>query len=471
MEIIHVTAECYPVAKAGGLGDVLGALPKYQVDMGHTAKVVMPMYRTKYLYNNQWEVVHKGATNLGSTWFDYTVIREQTNKQGFDLYLIDINGLLDREKVYGYNDDTERFISFQIAFVDWLSRWEHRPDVVHVHDHHTALIPFMMQHCFAFQALSGVPTVLTIHNGQYQGQFGWDKSAFIPAWDSWKSGLLEWKKSINPLAAGIKCAWKVTTVSPSYMEELRTMSNGLEDLFEYEKGKCTGILNGIDVNVWDPAKDTYLDNHYDADTAAKGKAANKAELCDTFQLDIEKPLFVFIGRLVGEKAADLLPQAIGDSLYYIGRKMNFLILGSGEPDVEGQLEVMKNISWGDYNVYIGYNEKLSHLMYAGADFLLMPSRVEPCGLNQMYSMRYGTVPVVRKTGGLKDTVLDYSETGGYGVTFNNATVGEITEAIYRGTQLYDNKKKFKAVRKKMMGLDFSWTRSAKEYVDLYKSLK
>ena len=234
MEIIHVTAECYPVAKAGGLGDVLGALPKYQVDMGHTAKVVMPMYRTKYLYNNQWEVVHKGATNLGSTWFDYTVIREQTNKQGFDLYLIDINGLLDREKVYGYNDDTERFISFQIAFVDWLSRWEHRPDVVHVHDHHTALIPFMMQHCFAFQALSGVPTVLTIHNGQYQGQFGWDKSAFIPAWDSWKSGLLEWKKSINPLAAGIKCAWKVTTVSPSYMEELRTMSNGLEDLFEYE---------------------------------------------------------------------------------------------------------------------------------------------------------------------------------------------------------------------------------------------
>jgi starch synthase len=471
MEIIHVTAECYPVAKAGGLGDVLGALPKYQVDMGNIAKVVMPMYRTKFLYNNQWEVVHKGASNLGSRWFDYTIIREQTGKLGFELYLVDINGLLDREKVYGYNDDTERFMSFQIAVVDWISKWEHRPDVVHVHDHHTALIPFMMQHCFAFRTLSGIPSVLTIHNGQYQGQFDWSKSNYIPAWDSWKAGMLEWNGSINPLAAGVKCAWKVTTVSPSYMDELRYMSNGLEDLFEYEKGKCTGILNGIDVNVWDPAKDTYLTNHYDALTVDEGKRTNKKELCNTFQLDIDKPLFVFIGRLVGEKAADLLPQAIGDSLYYIGRKMNYLILGSGDPQMEGQLDVMKNISWGDYNVYIGYNEQLSHLMYAGADFLLMPSRVEPCGLNQLYSMRYGTVPVVRKTGGLKDTVIDYGEPGGYGVTFNHAAVGDITEAIYRGVQLYNNTEKFNEVRKTMMDLDFSWTRSAKEYTDLYKSLK
>lgn len=471
MEIIHVTAECYPVAKAGGLGDVLGALPKYQVQMGHIAKVVMPMYRTKYLYNNQWQVVHKGGTNLGNRWFDYTIIREETNKQGFDLYLVDINGLLDREKVYGYSDDTERFMSFQIAVVDWISKWEHRPDVVHVHDHHTALIPFMMQHCYAYRQLSGVPTVLTIHNAQYQGQFGWDKSFYLPAWDSWKSGLLEWKNSINPLACGVKCAWKVTTVSPSYMDELRTMSNGLEELFEYEKGKCLGILNGIDVRVWDPATDSYLTDHYSIDTVESGKAVSKQKLCDTFQLDINKPLFVFIGRLVGEKAADLLPQAIGDSFYFIGRQMNFLILGSGDPQVEGQLEVMKNVSWGDYNVYIGYNEGLSHLMYAGADFLLMPSRVEPCGLNQMYSMRYGTVPVVRNTGGLKDTVLDYGEPGGYGVTFNHAAVGDITHAIYRGVALYQDKEKFTAVRRKMMGLDFSWDRSAHEYLQLYRSLR
>ncbi len=227
MEIIHVTAECYPIAKAGGLGDVLGALPKYQHDLGHRAKVVMPMYRTSYLYQNQWEVVHKGGGNLGNSWFDYTVIRESTHKQGFDLYLIDINGLLDREKVYGYSDDTERFISFQIAVTDWISHWEHWPDVVHVHDHHTALIPFMMQHCYAYRKLSKVPVVLTIHNAQYQGQFSWDRSHYLPEWDLWKSGILEWGGSINPLAAGIKAAWKVTTVSQHYMDELRLSSNGL----------------------------------------------------------------------------------------------------------------------------------------------------------------------------------------------------------------------------------------------------
>jgi len=471
MEIIHVTAECYPVAKAGGLGDVLGALPRYQAEQGHVAKVVMPMYRTRFLYNNAWEVVHKGGSNIGNRRFEYTVIKELTNKLGFDLYLVDINGLLDREKVYGYDDDTERFIAFQIAFINWMSRWEHRPDVVHVHDYHTALIPFMMMNCLAYRELSGIPTVLTIHNAQYQGQFGWDKSSYIPAWDSWKTGMLEWNNAINPLAAGIKCAWKVTTVSPNYMNELRFMSNGLEDIFEYEKGKCTGILNGIDVRVWDPATDSYLNDHYSAETSSEGKERNKQQLCQTFGLDPGKPLFIFIGRLVGEKAADLLPQVIGDSFFYIGRAMNFLVLGSGDPAIEGQLEAMKGISQGDYGCYIGYNEQLSHLMYAGADFLLMPSRVEPCGLNQLYALRYGTVPLVRRTGGLADTVRDIGEPGGYGLTFNEASVGDITQAVYRAIDLFRDRERFATVRKTMMGLDFSWDRSAAEYVSLYRSLK
>jgi starch synthase len=471
MEILHVTAECYPVAKAGGLGDVVGALPRYQNKLGHISKVVMPMYRTKFLYNHQWQVVHKGGANLGFWWFEYTVIREQTNVQGFDLYLVDIHGLLDREKIYGYGDDPERFTAFQIAVVDWLSHWSYRPDVVHVHDHHTALIPFMMQHCFAYSSLSGIPSVLTIHNAQYQGAMGWDKSMYIPAWDSWKGGLLDWNNSINPLASGIKCAWKVTTVSWSYLNELKYMSNGLEALFEYEKGKCVGILNGIDTEVWDPEHDKYIEHHYKVTDVLKGKTANKQVLCDTFNLDPEKPLFVFIGRLVGEKAADLLPQVVGDSFYYIGRKMNFLILGSGEPDVESRLEVMKSVSFGDYNVYIGYNEALSHLMYAGADFLLMPSRVEPCGLNQMYAMRYGTVPMVRKTGGLIDTVIDFGDPGGYGITYTYASVGDITEGVYRAVALYDDKKKLREVRRTMMKLDFSWDNSASHYIDVYTSLK
>ena len=239
MEIIHITAECYPVAKAGGLGDVVGALPKYQCKAGHVAKVIMPMYRTKFLYNNNFTVDAKGTASMGNLTFEYTIIKEATNKLGFDLYLVDINGLLDREKIYGYNDDSERFTAFQIAVVDWLSKWQHNPNIVHCHDHHTALIPFMMQNCFAYRdKLKTIPTILTIHNAQYQGWMGWDKANYIPAWDSWKQGLLDWKDTINPLASGIKCAWKVTTVSDSYMHELRSNSNGLEKLFEYERGKC-----------------------------------------------------------------------------------------------------------------------------------------------------------------------------------------------------------------------------------------
>ncbi|MBL0133523.1 MAG: glycogen synthase [Chitinophagaceae bacterium] len=470
MEILHVSAECYPVAKAGGLGDVVGALPKYLNQLGHIAKVVMPMYRTKYLYNHEWEVVHKGRTNLGSWWFEFTVIKEAKNENGFDLYLIDINGLLDREKVYGYDDDSERFTAFQIAVLDWVSAWEHRPDVIHVHDHHTGLIPFMLKHCFKYRNIKSIPTVLTIHNAQYQGWMDWADSKMIPAWDTWSWGMLDWANKINPLASAIKCADKVTTVSPSYLDELKYMSNGLEDLFEYEKGKCVGIINGIDADVWDPATDTYLQNHYSIKDAEAGKLKSKLDLCETFNLDPEKPLIVFIGRLVGEKGADLLPQVIGDSYYYVGRRMNFLVLGSGFPEVEAELSAMKALSQRDYNAYIGYNETLSHLMYAGADFLLMPSRVEPCGLNQMYSMRYGTVPMVRRIGGLKDTVIDYGEPDGYGICYNYTAVGDITHAVWRAVELYHDKKNLSAIRKRMMALDFSWEASVKKYIDVYNSI-
>ena len=458
------------MAKAGGLGDVVGALPKYQNHSGAVAKVAMPMYRTKFLYDNQWETVHKGYTHMGSWWFNYTIIKEKTNKLGFDLYLVDINGLLDREKIYGYDDDIERFVAFQIAVVDWLSSWNHRPDIVHVHDHQAALIPFMLKYCLPYQHLQDIPTVLTIHNAQYQGWIGWDKSHYLPAWDSWKTGMLEWNKTINSLGSGIRCAWKVTTVSPGYLAELRQSANGLEALLEYERGKCSGILNGIDTVVWDPVTDTYIDDHYNLESAGEGKRKNKELLCERFNLDPKKPLITFIGRLVGEKGADLLPQAIEDSFYYIGRKMNFLILGSGFPAVEGRLLALKGLARGDYDVYIGYDETLSHLIYAGADFIMMPSRVEPCGLNQMYAMRYGTIPMVRNTGGLRDTVIDYGDKNGYGIRFDHATVGDLTHAIFRAVDLYQQQEKMDGIHRRIMSLDFSWDASVRSYLDLYESM-
>ena len=472
MEIIHVSAECYPVAKVGGLGDVVGALPKYQAKSGHDVSVIMPMYRTKFLYNNEWDLVYEGNQHLGSQPFHYSIIKEKSKKPGFDLYLVDINNLLDREKVYGYNDDSERFISFQIAVCDWLTNSKHFPDIIHCHDHHTGLIPFMIKYCFAFNhQLANVPTVFTIHNAQYQGWLGWDKYFYVPPYDSWRYGLLEWKNMINPMAAAVKCAWKVTTVSPSYLEEIRFSANGLENLFELEKRKCSGILNGIDTQVWDPETDTALIGNYNESSVDKGKKINKQELCSQFNLDPEKPLIVFIGRLVGEKAADLLPAAISQSILHYKGNVNFLVLGSGDPEIEAQLEQMKGRYMGYCNAYIGYQEKLSHIMYAGADFLLMPSRVEPCGLNQLYALRYGTMPIVRNTGGLRDTVRDVTESNGFGIRFNEATVGDIANAIGRAIDLYENyPEQFTSIRSLMMRLDHSWDTSANHYIDLYEPL-
>lgn len=471
MEIIHVSAECYPVAKAGGLGDVVGALPKYQTKAGHYAKVVMPMYRTKFLYENDWTVDFKGQTNMGNWFFEYTVIKEVTNKLGFDLFLIDIHGLTDREKIYGYDDDVERFTAFQIAFVNWLSTWEHKPGVIHCHDHHTALIPFMLQYCYQYRGMNDIPTVLTIHNAQYQGWMGWDKSNYIPAYDTWKAGLLEWSNNINPLACGIKCAWKVTTVSWSYLEELRYSANGLEALFEYERGKCIGILNGIDYEVWNPKTDEYLYGTYTSRNVTAGKSKNKKAICEQFSLNEAKPLTVFIGRLVGEKAADILPDAIAASIYATDGAMNFFVLGSGDPAVENRLNELKYHFQERYNSFIGYDEALSHKLYAAADFLLMPSRVEPCGLNQMYAMRYGTIPMVRSTGGLIDTVTDMGDENGFGIRFNHASVADIIYSTQRAVSVFNEKKRMLSMRQYMMRMDHSWESTVQQYIDMYQSLK
>lgn len=467
MEIIHLSAECYPVAKVGGLGDVVGALPKYQNKSGHFAKVVMPAYNTKFMQENEFEVVHESWGNLGFQSFPVRILKEKTNKLGFDLYIVHIAGLMDRDNVYGYSDDTERFIAFQIAALDWINQWEHRPDVIHCHDYHTGLVPFMTANCERYKAINQIPTILTIHNAQYQGQFGWDKLHYLPAFDLWKSGLLEWKKDINPLASAIKCAWKVTTVSPSYLEEIRYNANGLENLLMAERGKSVGILNGIDNDVWNPAKDSMLDKSYTIRTVDSGKKANKDALCAVFNLDPSKPLFTFIGRLVGEKGADLLPEIFHNSLAHSQGNINVLVLGSGDPIVEQQLNDLKNWFPGNYNAYIGYNEQLSHQIYAGADFLLMPSRVEPCGLNQLYALRYGTIPIVRRIGGLKDTVIDIGD-GGFGICHDQTAVWDVGSAIGRAYGLYQDKKRVKEIRKHMMQLDHSWDRAAQQYIDLYQ---
>jgi starch synthase len=331
-------------------------------------------------------------------------------------------------------------------------------------------VPFLLQYSKLYTRLAKTPTVFTIHNGQYHGAFGWDKLSYLPEIDLTKTGLLDWSGGINPLASAVRCCSKFTTVSPSYLEELAISSNGLEYLFFIERAKGTGIINGIDTEIWNPVTDPMIVENYTADKVTTGKQKNKEALCARFNLAPKKPLISFIGRLVLEKGADLLAVAIEKSLVDFAGKVNFLILGTGEADMEKSLQELKEKYPKDCNVYIGYNEELAHLVYAGSDFLLMPSRVEPCGLNQLYSLRYGTVPVVRSTGGLKDTVIDFGDEGGYGIRFNNTSVEDMCYAISRAIVLFKDTALLQELRKRMMALDFSWDVSAKQYMELYKSL-
>jgi len=386
---------------------------------------------------------------------------------GFDIYFVDVPYLLYKDYVYSSND-TGRFLAFQIATLNWLVQLEEKPDVIHCHDHHTGLVPFMMSQCYAFQKLKSTPSVITIHNGQYQGWFSHDLVHLIPPFDFNNVGLLDWNKMVNPLAAGIKCAWKVTTVSPSYMEELKYAANGLEHLLQSESHKCVGILNGIDTSVWNPKTDDYIVKNYTTQSVESGKKGNKEWVCEQFGLNPELPLFVFIGRLVGEKGADLLPY-IFDSVLR-SKKLSIMMLGSGDGNVENQLEGLKNIHSGYYNNYIGYNEQLSHILYAAADFILMPSRVEPCGLNQMYALRYGTVPIVNSIGGLKDTVIDVGEKG-FGIRHGGPNVHEVVHAIGRAIEFTGFADHFKKNRKLIMQIDHSWDASAQTYINLYHSIQ
>ncbi len=468
MQILHISAECYPVAKVGGLADVVGALPAYQNTIGHEAKVIMPFHKTAFVERASTKVVYcHDLVIYGKTYFS-EILQLVDQELGFPVFMVRINQLTDRKNVYGYDDDPFRFLAFQRVVLQWVLEQEVLPDIVHCHDHHTGLIPFMMYYCFDFERLKEIPSVLSIHNAQYQGQFPHEMGGAFPRFRESDIGLLDWDGMINPLAAGIKCAWRVNTVSPSYMEEMKQKANGLEGLLAHEHAKCIGILNGIDTHTWNPETDTYLTKNYTIGNRVTGRRSNKKELCDEFGLDASKPLFGFIGRLVWEKGADILPDILIQALHQFD--INIILLGSGFKEIEDRLKELAVRYPGRYNNHIGYEERMSHQVYAGADFLLMPSRVEPCGLNQMYALRYGCMPIVRATGGLKDTVIDIKD-GGFGIRHEDVTVAQVVYSIGRAVAQYENQKQFKEIQKTMMHLDHSWDHSAGTYIKLYKELK
>ena len=477
MKIIHLSAECYPVAKVGGLADVVGALPKYLADRGGvSASVVMPKYDNEWIASHRFETVYEAKAPLGEWPFNFRIQQEADQSLGFPLYVVDIPDLFDRAGIYSdmhsgvaFGDNFERFLSFQLAVLDWVMMMEHQPQIIHCHDHHTGLLPFLLTQSYRYRDIKHIPTVLTVHNGEYQGVFDHDKQKLLPQYNRTNWGLLDWDGQLNCLAAGLKTCWRITTVSPSYMQELSHDSHGLEWLFKNEEQKSRGIINGIDREVWNPATDAMIDYHYDDTTLSVGKAENKQSLCGMFGLDPQAPLISFIGRLAYEKGADLLPDLVQHFLES-SQSVNFIVLGTGDRSLHHQFKSLNDQYKGYFKAVLDYNEPLAHQIYAGSDFMFMPSRVEPCGLNQMYAMRYGTLPIVRRVGGLKDTVIDLEESGGYGVTFDDFALLPAEEAVQRAINLFDQKQKMDNIREKIMNLDFSWNASAKEYLKLYREL-
>lgn len=478
MKILHISAECYPAAKAGGLGDVAGALPKYLQQAGVDTGVVIPKYGQKWIHETEWVEVFRGVIRLHNQYVPFSIEQDKNSKLGFPFFVANIPGKFDRPGIYqdpgghGYGDDVERWLSFQQAVLIWLIHSPHvNPKILHCHDHHTALIPFMVKHCKDYKSLADRPTVLTIHNGQYHGAFSWDKMYLLPYFDAEARGLLDWKNTINPLACGIKCCWRLTTVSPGYLEELRESSLGLENLLWHEQHKSLGIINGIDAAVWDPRTDPRIVHHYDGKDIASYKWENKKVLAHRFHIDLNAPLITFIGRLVTEKGADLLPDLIG-KVYHSGIRASFVVLGTGMPYLHDVFRKMKHDLFNFFDTSLEYNETLAHQLYAGSDFLLMPSRVEPCGLNQMYSCRYGTVPVVRSVGGLRNTIPDIGEPdgSGRGIRFDQFELEDAFRAVYRAVQAYHSTDYFENLRARIMEVDFSWENSVQQYIQMYQEL-
>ena len=460
------------MAKGGGLADVTGALPKY---LNADVKVIVPGYRVPWFEGKEFSVVFRGDSWVPHREVHYEVMEVLGHDLGFPFYVIHIPGLLDRDGVYAdsygnyFMDEAERYTAFQRAYLDWmLSEETLRPDVMHCQDHHTGLIPFMKSHCPMYAPLSSIPVLFTIHNERYQGAFAWEKQYLLPMFDNWKSGLLDWDHRINPLASAIRCSDAITTVSPSYMEELKHQSYGLEWLFQSESNKLYGILNGIDTVVWDPKKDPLI-THPLKRSISTFKRDNKQSLLEHTTLDPSLPLVSFIGRFAMEKGADLLMGLI-DILISEGVQANFFILGTGDKTIEYNVARLEQIHPTRVIARLTYNEALAHQVYAGSDYILMPSRVEPCGLNQMYALRYGTIPMVHSIGGLHDSIKDIDDVEGYGVKFHTLIFNDILYNIKRGLSVYQDTKRLEQLRKRGMALDFSWDASAKKYLELYHQI-
>lgn len=470
MKSLFVTSEAYPFAVTGGLGDVAGALPAALRRRVVGCRVVMPLYED-VPEKLRREMKFIGSLSVPVAWRRQYCGIFEARYDGVIYYLLDNQYYFKRPGLYGYYDDAERFAFFARAVLEILPFIGYRPDIIHCNDWQTALLPVYYSLFYAdLPEYQGIKTLLTIHNIQYQGKYGFEVLEDVFGIPREAASLLEYDGCVNMLKGGIEAAHAVSTVSPTYATEILDpwYSYGLDGILNQRSWKLRGIINGIDTQVYDPQTDPMIAAHYGM-TDLSGKAANKKALQEQMGLPVNPhvPLIGMVGRLVSQKGLDLVKYSLEELM---NSDVQLVILGSGEWVYESYFDEMAARYPHKMALKLGFLPDLAHQIYAGADLFLMPSKFEPCGLAQLVAMRYGTLPIVRETGGLKDTVTDCGDGQGNGFTFKTYNAGDMNGAIYRGLELYGHKTEWNAAVLRAMACDHSWHASAGEYVRLYKEL-
>lgn len=469
--VLLASAECAPLSKTGGLADVVGTLPKSLAKLGIDARVITPYHRViKEKYADQVEHLFYFYVDLG--WrHEYAGI-EKLVLDGVTIYLVDSERYFGDWIYRGGYDEIEQYAFFCRAVLDAAPGLDFVPDVIHCNDWHTAMIPMLARTQYEGSMQENLKFLLTIHNIAFQGKCGFDFVQDLLGVDSkyYTAEYMELYGCANFLKAGCVFAHKINTVSPSYAWEIRTsyFSEGLDGILNARTADLSGIINGIDKQAFNPKGDDKLPARFDRGHL-KGKAQCKAELQARLGLEErpDVPLFVMVTRMTEQKGFDLVSCALDELMSH--EDMQFALLGSGEDRFEGFMRGAEERYRGRLCAYLGYNEPLSHLFYAGSDFFLMPSRFEPCGLSQMLAMRYGSLPIVRETGGLRDTVMPYNQyTGeGTGFTFANYDAWELKDAVRRALGVWQDKPAMKTLISNAMQADFGFDISAQEYAKLY----
>ena len=469
MNILFAASEAKPYAASGGLADVVGSLPKKICGKGHDCRIVMPLYKTI------GEEMRSEMTFLKNITVDVSWRKQYCGiytavKNGVTYYFIDNEYYFSRDGLYGFYDDCERFVFFDRAVLEMLRHIDFKPDIIHCHDWQTALIPVYYNVYYKYQqGYDGIKNIFTVHNIEYQGRYGREVLGELMGIPMYNAGLLEYDGYINMMKGAFETADRITTVSPSYAWEILDpwYAHSLDRILVTKQYKLKGILNGIDYDIYNPQNDSAIAGSFSADDISGKAKCKKALLKELGLADGDEAVIGIVTRFVGHKGIDLI-RCVFEEMVRMGIK--FAVLGSGEKIYEDFFREMSARYPDRVSVTLGFVPELSHKIYAGADMFLMPSQSEPCGLAQMISMRYGTVPIVRETGGLRDSVRDNGGVDGNGFTFKTYNANDMLDAVKRAKRDYEDKRVWNALVRRAMKCDYSWASSADVYIRLYNDV-